>query len=108
MPRIENTAVFGGGSKRLVKIGTVKFPDYGGFSTNIDCKKLSDYQELTTADFVLDYVRYFSDKGYGQYNGHISKSYNPSNGLLTVSKSTEYSGGSWQECDVYALSSHQE
>ena len=48
---------FGGKTKRLIKIGTVKFPDYGGFSKNIDCKKLSDYQKLTTSDFVLDYVK---------------------------------------------------
>ena len=110
-----------GGGKNVVFIG-----QYTGNQTINVSSKLSDYQSLTTNDFVIQFIsapatssgsNSYDDRGfYGYASGFtISKSYNASTGNITISgayqyislRTNMYTGTQYITYGVYALSSTQ-
>ena len=93
----------GGATKGLLKLATVRLTDGSNVVKTVDCSNLSDYKELTTSCFMLDYVRFYSHNGSNPYSGSVVKSYNADTGVLTITKAKAYSGNSWHEVEVYVL-----
>lgn len=82
-------------TKKLGKRPTKMFSSVG--NGTYDCTSIKDYNQLTSADFLVEVASWSSDGGarrtgdasYPQFggvsaSGGLSKSYNPASGQLTI------------------------
>ena len=90
----------------MVHVGDIRIPA-DPYTTTINCSsKLKDYKELTSADFMLDLVSYYTQATVSgrEYSSSMRKSYNADTGVLTVTASGAMTGNGYINIKVYACS----
>jgi hypothetical protein len=90
----------------LTYIGSISWTDWRtALNKAFDCTSIANYSQLTSADFFIDVTRVFTSATSTSGSSNITKSYNASTGILTISApASGASGGGGFVANVYAKS----